>query len=182
MEKANNNGETALHLAIDHDFGYGYGAGTSDRRTRDHRLDLVRYLLEQGADRDKANSRGQTPLHLAAAHWTGLETAKLLMVYGADLNARNYIGQLPIDRARTEEIKQAILDEPRRRISERPRKTGTLMPPHLLMHSRRKRKEWGEIFRSTNYRVSRREKPNRARLQKKTRTVSLVVVRMILKV
>ena len=40
----------------------------------------------------------------------------LLMSYGADLNARNINGQLPIDLARTEEIKQAIRDEPRRRM------------------------------------------------------------------
>ena len=38
------------------------------------------------------------------------------MVYGADLNARNNNDQLPIDIARTEEIKQAIRDEPRRRM------------------------------------------------------------------
>ena len=40
----------------------------------------------------------------------------LLMSYGADLNARSNQGQLPIDLALTEEIKQAIRDEPRRRM------------------------------------------------------------------
>ena len=40
----------------------------------------------------------------------------LLMSYGADLNARTNRGQLPIDIAFTEEIKQAIRDEPRRRM------------------------------------------------------------------
>ena len=39
-----------------------------------------------------------------------------LMSYGADLNARDSDGQLPIDLARTEEIKQAIRDERRRRM------------------------------------------------------------------
>ena len=39
------------------------------------------------------------------------------MVYGADLNARNKDGRLPIDvPGATEEIKQAIRDEPRRRM------------------------------------------------------------------
>ena len=38
------------------------------------------------------------------------------MVYGADLNARNGYGTLPIDFALTEEIKEAIRDEPRRRM------------------------------------------------------------------
>ena len=40
----------------------------------------------------------------------------LLMSYGADLNARDDRGNLPIDLADTEEIKQAIRDEPRRRM------------------------------------------------------------------
>ena len=40
----------------------------------------------------------------------------LLMVYGADLNARTDDGDLPIDVADTEEMKQAIRDEPRRRM------------------------------------------------------------------
>ena len=38
----------------------------------------------------------------------------LLMSFGADLNTRDIYGLLPIDVARTEEIKQAIRDEPRR--------------------------------------------------------------------
>jgi hypothetical protein len=37
------------------------------------------------------------------------------MRYGANLDARNQYGRLPIDVAVNEEIKQAILDEPRRR-------------------------------------------------------------------
>ena len=38
------------------------------------------------------------------------------MVYGANLNARTNRGELPIDVARNEEMKQAICDEPRRRM------------------------------------------------------------------
>ena len=78
-------------------------------------LDVCRYLLEQGADWDKANNYGDTPLHWAA-FFGRLEIAMLLMSYGADLNARNKAEKLPIDLARTEEIKQAIRDEPRRRM------------------------------------------------------------------
>ena len=44
----------------------------------------------------------------------------LLMSYGADLNARDNRGQLPIDVAITEEIKQAIREGPRRRMDEAP--------------------------------------------------------------
>ena len=50
----------------------------------------------------------------------------LLMRYGADLNARTtFRNRLPIDCARTEEIKQAIRDEPRRRMDEAPGKRAT---------------------------------------------------------
>ena len=78
-------------------------------------LEITRYLLEQGADRDKADGDGETPLHDAAREGH-LEIAMLLMSYGTDLNARNKYGELPIDVAVTDEIKQAIRDEPRRRM------------------------------------------------------------------
>ena len=89
----------------------------------------MRYLLEQGVNRDKANINGWTPLHLAA-NSGHLETAKLLMVYGADLNARNNSGELPIDMTEDEEIKQAIRDEPRRRLDEAPGKRATEQDRH----------------------------------------------------
>ena len=76
-------------------------------------LEVAQYLVEQGADCDKASNSGHTPLHCAASNGR-LEIAMLLMSYGADLNARNDNGQLPIDVARTEEMKQAIRDNPRR--------------------------------------------------------------------
>ena len=87
-------------------------------------FEIVGYLLEQGANRDMTDSSRGTPLHLAA-ELGHLETAKLLMVYGADLNARNVRGELPIDMTHTEEMKQAILDEPRRRMDEAPGKRCT---------------------------------------------------------
>ena len=97
LDKATNYGSTPLIIAS----------------IRGH-LELVRYLLEQGADRDKVN-RGFAPLHFAAHHGH-LEIAMLLMSYGADLNARDNYGRLPIDMTPTEEIRQAIRDEPRRRM------------------------------------------------------------------
>ena len=87
-------------------------------------LEVTRYLLEQGADREKADSYGKTPLH-SAAKYGHLEITMLLMSYGADLNVRNKYGFLPIDWATTEEIKQAIHDEPRRRMDEAPGKRAT---------------------------------------------------------
>ena len=82
---------------------------------RNNDVDLARYLLEVGANRDTV------PLYVAA-QFGYLEITQLLMVYGADLNKRTDDGRLPIDVARTEEIKQAIRDEPRRRIDEAPGK------------------------------------------------------------
>ena len=79
---------------------------------------MVRYLLEQGANTGKADTLNNSSLHWAAFN-ENLQIAKLLMVYGADLNARNNDGQLPIDVAveeDDEEIEQAIRDEPRRRM------------------------------------------------------------------
>ena len=57
--------------------------------------------MEQGGGTDKTPCDGWTLLHLAANHGH-LETSKLLMVYGADLNARNSDGRLPINVAATE--------------------------------------------------------------------------------
>ena len=81
-------------------------------------LEAVLYLLEQGADRDKADRGGYTSLHYAALQGQH-EVVKLLMV----LNARTDYGLLPIDMGyrNTEEIKQAIRDEPQRR-DQQPRK------------------------------------------------------------
>ena len=84
-------------------------------------VEVTQYLLEQGANRDKTDVFGDTPLH-NAADGAQLETAKLLMLYGADLNAKNIRGLLPIDMTDSEEVKQAIRDETRRRMDEAPGK------------------------------------------------------------
>ena len=83
--------------------------------TRFGHLEMVRHLLEQGADRDKGDIENYSPLHWATM-LDLLEIAMLLMSYGADLNARNGQDELPIDFARNEDMRQAILDEPRRRM------------------------------------------------------------------
>ena len=83
--------------------------------------EVARYLLEQGANRETTDRNGDTPLHVSVEN-DDLEITQLLMVYGADLNKRNDDDCLPIDYARTEEMRQAIRDEPRRRIDEAPGK------------------------------------------------------------
>ena len=52
------------------------------------------------------------------------------MVYGADLNAFDKGGRLPIDVTYNEGIKQAIRDEPRRRMDEAPGKRATEQDRH----------------------------------------------------
>ena len=94
---------------------YGESLSPLCLAARNGNFKIARYLLEQGADREQADKFGKTPLHWAANHGY-LEIAKLLMSYGADLNARNNFDYLPIDVTSNEKIKQAIRDEPRRRM------------------------------------------------------------------
>ena len=114
MEKTDNDGMTPLNSTCCNDVDFC-----------DAHLNVVRYLLEQGADRDKANTSSMTPLHHATIVSSDLQLAKLLMVYGADINARSLGGQSAIDMVGNpdeDEIVQSIRDEPRRRIDEAPGK------------------------------------------------------------
>ncbi|XP_055955417.1 oxysterol-binding protein-related protein 1 isoform X2 [Patella vulgata] len=85
-----NRGWTALHLAAY--FGH---------------IDIVRFLLERGADVNVANSLGDTPLHRAA--YTGrLELVTLLLQYKADVLALNSEGHLPKQLAKHTDVKNLI--------------------------------------------------------------------------
>ena len=77
-------------------------------------LAVLRYLLEQGADKNKATVHGVTPLHVAAMQGHA-EVLSYLMRSGASLNARQVGDALPIDVATNDEIKQLIRDEEKRR-------------------------------------------------------------------
>jgi hypothetical protein len=70
--------------------------------------------LDEGVDLEAADYRRWTALHLAA-HRGNINILSLLLSYGANLDAKNNRGDLPIDLADTEEIKQAIRDEEIRR-------------------------------------------------------------------
>ena len=78
-------------------------------------LAMMQYALDQGANWNYTHNDGYTALH-GAVSWGRVEAAMLLMRYGADLNARSNCGKLPIDMARTEEMRYAIREEPRRRM------------------------------------------------------------------
>ena len=79
------------------------------------RTAILKYLIEKGSNVDQPDKHGLTPLHLAVSAGN-IAIAKCLMEQGgADFNARTPQGQLPIDLAETEEIRQIIRDEQIRR-------------------------------------------------------------------
>jgi ankyrin repeat protein len=79
-------GFTPLHSAVATDAG-------------DAIHEIVRLLLDGGADPNAKSREGGTPLHSAA--FTGdLEIAELLLAYGADPNATGPKDQTPLDIAR----------------------------------------------------------------------------------
>lgn len=67
-------------------------------RTQD--AGAVRALIAQRADVQERSADGSTAL-LWAAHWDDLETARLLLSAGAEANAANDFGMLPLSRACT---------------------------------------------------------------------------------
>lgn len=66
--------------------------------TKDVPLDLVEYLLDQGADVNAISENNQTPLHLAV-FWNHLGAVKLLVNRKANLRALNSNGRTPLDLA-----------------------------------------------------------------------------------
>ena len=84
------------------------------------RRDVVRLLIERGADVNQGDRAGFTPLHLAAA--TGyLEIARILLVAGADPSART--GTTGGARWGNKTPMELLAD------SDRRRDDGTLVPP-----------------------------------------------------
>jgi len=72
-------GERPLHFAV-------YG----------NKIDMAKFLLEQGADINGINNSESTPLHGAA--WKGhIAVAELLIAKGADVNVTNKMGKTPLD-------------------------------------------------------------------------------------
>jgi len=83
-------GDTPLHRTMD-DWHSQF------ERTQDCRLDVVKFLLEHGADPDAKNDRHLTPLH-AASYYGSLEGAQLMLEHGANIHARSKTGQTPLHR------------------------------------------------------------------------------------
>jgi len=58
-------------------------------------LAVVRYLVEQGADKDKADEHGMTPLILAAKH-NRLAVVQYLAKQGVDIGKADINGETPL--------------------------------------------------------------------------------------
>jgi len=79
-------GRTPLHPTVSR------SSGTFDQAY----FDVVRYLLEHGADVDaQANIQNPTPLHLASCRGD-FKVAQLLLDHGADINVRDKNGRTPL--------------------------------------------------------------------------------------
>lgn len=63
-----------------------------------NRVEIVAFLLEQGADPQFADATGLTPLHIAVWHGRA-EPARLLVERGADIHARDVFGDTPLHTA-----------------------------------------------------------------------------------
>ncbi|KAK2703331.1 acyl-CoA-binding domain-containing protein 6-like [Artemia franciscana] len=75
----------------------------SDRNS----IEVLRFLLERGADVDKRDEDGQSPLHYAAL-CDNVECLKILLEFGADVNVKDSEGLTPRAVA-SERIKMATL-------------------------------------------------------------------------
>ncbi|XP_056634701.1 protein phosphatase 1 regulatory subunit 12B isoform X5 [Diorhabda carinulata] len=89
------NGATALHVAC----AKGY-------------TDVIKILLQCGADVDVQDVDGWTPLH-AAAHWGQQEACQILTENLADMEAKNFVGQTAFDLCDTDML--STLEDLRRK-------------------------------------------------------------------
>lgn len=62
------------------------------------RVEVMRYLIEKGADFNQKNNTGSTPLHAGSLNGYG-ECMELLIDRGADINFKNKYGYTPLNYA-----------------------------------------------------------------------------------
>ena len=72
-------------------------------------IDIIEYLLSNGADLEAKDINGQTPLHIAA-YWNQYNAVSYLVGIGANKNAKNNKGKLPYDLTNRDMIKDILGD------------------------------------------------------------------------
>jgi len=78
LEEKERSGYTALAIAV----------------AREH-IEVVRYLLSEGAKVNAQDKKGQTPLHYCAMNYS-IDIAKLLLSFGAEVNIADVYGNYSI--------------------------------------------------------------------------------------
>ncbi|XP_048186137.1 protein phosphatase 1 regulatory subunit 12C isoform X2 [Perognathus longimembris pacificus] len=76
----------------------------------DENLEVVRFLVEQGATVNQADNEGWTPLHVAASCGY-LDIARYLLSHGANIAAVNSDGDLPLDLAESDAMEGLLRAE-----------------------------------------------------------------------
>lgn len=82
--------------------------------TGEHMTDIVRVLLEHGADPNLRQAAGASALHIAASTADGMVLAQMLVDRGADVNAKDKKGRTPLIAAASTgqlDIVQLLLDK-----------------------------------------------------------------------
>ncbi|XP_061725892.1 BRCA1-associated RING domain protein 1-like [Cydia pomonella] len=124
VEKRNNKGETALHIAcrtgkadrVAQLLSEGASTNTKDNAgwtplhevVQNGRQDLLKLLLRHNTLVNVPGQGNETPLH-EAIRYNHIDIAKDLVAYGADINARNCKGETPLTLA-THTIKAKLKD------------------------------------------------------------------------
>ena len=87
--------------------GYGYTA--LSRAAFNNKTDVVRCLLDKGADVDNKQGRwgGVTALHVASDN-NYTDVMRMLLQHGARKDIKDNVGDTPIDRARSWNNKEAV--------------------------------------------------------------------------
>ena len=87
---------------------------TLHKAAHEGNIEIVKFLVSEGADVNIKSPNGSTPLHQAAASENTadvakrVEIAKFLIFQGAEVNVKNDKGETPLGVANTEEMR-AIL-------------------------------------------------------------------------
>jgi ankyrin repeat protein len=70
---------------------------------------VIRYLIDEGADISGSDKNGDTPLHTASKS-DNLFAAKFLLESGAEVMPKDYDGKTPLDYAKTRQMKTILLE------------------------------------------------------------------------